>query len=132
VSILIHIINKLKMQKINLKSIINTGRTNNKTKNISTNNNYDIKSNLNINLYNKTRQLNKNLELKSKNEKNYATQFNNSVRNTEEAVRDKSKKHKKNISEIPTAYSKLERFDSRDRKESLPKNNYEPIVYFLI
>lgn len=119
------------MQKINLKSIINTGRTNNKTKNISTNNNYDITSNFNINLYSKTRQFNKNLELKSKNDKNYASQFNNSVRNTEEAVRDKSKKHKKNISEIPTAYTKLERFDSRDRKESLSKNNNEPNVIFF-
>jgi hypothetical protein len=119
------------MQKINLKSIINTGRTNNKTKNISTNNNYDITSNFNISLYNKTRQFAKNLELKANNYKNYSSNVNNTVRNTEEAVRDKSKKHKKNISEIPTAFTKLERFDSRERKESFSKNINEPNVRFI-
>jgi hypothetical protein len=116
------------MQKINLKSIITTGRTNNKTKNISTNNNYDLISNVNINLYNKTKQFNKNLELKSKNEKNFTSNFNNSIRNTEEAIRDKSKKHKKNISEIPTMYTKLERFESKDRKDSFSKYNNESNV----
>jgi hypothetical protein len=119
------------MQKINLKSIINTGRTNTKTKNISTNSNYDITSNFNISLYNKARQIGKNVELKAKNDKNYSSNVNNSVRNTEEAVRDKSKKHKKNISEIPTAFTKLERFDSKERKESFSKNINEPNVRYI-
>jgi hypothetical protein len=69
--------------------------------------------------------------MKAKNEKNIASQFNNSVRNTEEAVRDKSKKHKKNISEIPTAYTKIDRFEFKERKESLSKNNNEPNVFYL-
>jgi hypothetical protein len=122
----------MNMNKVNFKSIINTNRTNRNTKNITTNNNYDLTSTINLNSKKAASKNKKNLELKTKFERveKHDSSMTNNPFNTISSTAtpnfvksnnsgDKTQgsndkmssfrpKHKKTSSEVPSSYTNVD------------------------
>jgi hypothetical protein len=97
------------MNKLNFKSILNTNRTNRNTKNLNTNNNYDLTTTINLQSKKGVSKNKKNLELKTKYDKPENNPYNtissmvtpNFVGGPVVEPSRFKPGHKKNISEVP-------------------------------